>query len=59
MGLQKGAIRETDRGGDELCAPLLHPDRLDLGGYSQALEERQVGREEGLTDVEARMARKR
>ena len=40
-------------GGDELRAPFLHADGFDLLRHPQPLEDRQVGRQQRLADVEA------
>jgi hypothetical protein len=44
-------------GGDELRAPFLHADAPYRLRHAQALEQRQIGRQERLADVEARMPR--
>ena len=42
-------------GRDELRAVLAHADALDLVAHAQALEQRQVQRQQRLADVKARM----
>ena len=44
-------------GRNEFRTPLLHADGAHLLGHAEPLEQRQVGRQQRLADVKARMAR--